>query len=316
VGLLFMRPCTATMSQVLPPLNPLRVFEVVARTQNLTTAATELRVTQSAVSRQIATLESYFGVSLFRRERHGVTLTKVGEEYAARIIPAFAEIAMATQKIVRGSREGVLRLRTYTTFTAKWLIPRLPSFREAYPDIEVVISNDVRDVDFDRDMVDVAIQFGDGNWPRTEVDLLMPDEIEPVSSAAYLKQHRTARDWPQSLVATRLLESRYRGADWNDWLKAQGLSERAATAERMSFTSSVLTWQAAIDGLGIAMGQTALLANEFKSGQLVRPFRQPLRRGGGHYLVRPVEQRYSQKVTSFRNWLLSATEVYRQTQGS
>ena len=152
----------------IPPLNSLRVFEVVARTQKLTSAARELHVSQSAVSRQIAALEEYLGVDLFRRERHGVTLTRVGVDYAALILPAFDSIDHATDKLMCTSAHGTLRLRTYTTFTAKWLIPRLPGFRARCPDIEVVISNAVPDVDFDRDPVDVAIQFGDGHWPRVQ----------------------------------------------------------------------------------------------------------------------------------------------------
>ncbi|MES2186866.1 MAG: transcriptional regulator GcvA [Pseudomonadota bacterium] len=293
------------MARPLPPLNPLRVFEVVARTQNLTLAAQELRVTQSAVSRQVATLEAYLGVGLFRRERHGVTLTQVGRAYAEQVIPAFEAIGDATDNLLRGTRQGVLRVRTYTTFTAKWLIPRLPAFREAHPDIEVVISNGVPDVDFDRDPVDLAIQFGDGQWPRVQLDYLFPDEIEPVCSPGYLRQHLPAGGAPAQLLQRRLLVSRYRSADWGDWLDANGLATQAEGAERMRFSTSVLTWQAALDGLGIAIGQLAMLEAEFRQGTLVRPFARPFRRAHGYYLVRPAEQRYSQKVTAFRHWLMA-----------
>lgn len=296
------------MSRSLPPLNPLHVFEVVARTQNLTLAAQELRVTQSAVSRQVATLEAYLGVGLFRRERHGVTLTQVGRAYAEKVVPAFEQIGDATDALLRSTRQGVLRVRTYTTFTAKWLIPRLPAFREKHPDIEVVISNGVPDVDFDRDPVDVAIQFGDGKWPRVQLDLLFGDEIEPVCSPAFLQQHLGAGEAPATLLKQRLLESRYRSADWGDWLAATGLAPAAEQSERMRFSTSVLTWQAALDGLGIAIGQLTMLESEFRQGTLVRPFARPLRRERGHYLVRPAEQRYSQKVNAFRHWIMGMAQ--------
>ncbi|GAA4337844.1 transcriptional regulator GcvA [Variovorax defluvii] len=292
------------MSRRYPPLNPLRVFVVVARLENLTAAAQELHVSQSAVSRQIAALESYLGIELLRRERHGVTLTRAGANYAKRVMPAFDEIATATEKVLRDTSHGVLRVRTYTTFTAKWLIPRLPDFHARYPDIEVLVSNAVPDVDFDRDAVDLAIQFGDGHWPRVQLDLLFPDEIEPVCSPQYLKSlpRGATKD---VLLGKRLLVSHYRRTDWDDWLSATGKTQAAVSAERMSFSTSVLTWQAALDGLGMAIGQSAMLQAEFEKGTLIRPFNQPLRREKAHYLVRPASQRFSRRVEVFRGWLLA-----------
>lgn len=294
------------MARRIPPLNPLRVFEVVARTQNLTLAAQELHVSQSAVSRQVAVLESYLGVELFRRERHGVTLTRVGQAYAEEVVPAFDAIASATARLLRNTSQGALRVRTYTTFAAKWLIPRLPDFQAQYPSIEVRIDNAIPDVDFDRDAADVAIQFGDGRWPRVSAELLFADEIEPVCTPDYLRAHRGPRGKLEPLLGHRLLVSHYRRADWADWLAFAGLSRQAEGTERMTFGSSVLTWQAALDGLGIAIGQTAMLKAELDAGRLVRPFALPYTRSKGHYLVRPAVQRESRKVAVFRDWLLEA----------
>lgn len=304
------------MSRRFPPLNPLRVFEAVARLENLTAAAHELHVSQSAVSRQVAALETYLGVELFRRERHGVKLTRVGAAYAERIVPAFDAISSATDGLMRNAAHGVLKLRTYTTFTAKWLIPHLPDFHTRNPDIEVVVSNAVPDVDFDRDPVDLAIQFGDGHWPRVELDLLFEDEIEPVCSPAYVKAQLKRGAPADKLLEGRLLVSHYRRADWDDWLAGTGRAARvglAAGAERMSFSTSVLTWQAALDGLGVAIGQASLLRTEIANGSLVRPFAQPVRRAKGHYLVRPAAQRYSRRVEVFREWLLA--KVRAETAG-
>lgn len=298
------------MARRLPPLNPLRVFEVVARTGNLTIAAQELHVTQSAVSRQIAVLEAYVGIDLFRRERLGVTLTRRGADYAREVIPAFERIAAATDRLLRSGEQGVLRLRTYTTFAAKWLIPRLPDFQRAHPGVDVRITNAVPDVDFDRDEVDLAIQYGDGCWPHLRADLLVRDEIEPVCSPRFVREHRAARQ-PERLLTTRLLVSRYRHQDWDDWLAANGLADLAARTERMRFGTSVLTWQAAVDGLGIAIGQTALLQPEFRQGLLVRPFMRPLRREQGHYLVRPAVRRETPDARVFRDWLLATAAAER-----
>lgn len=296
------------MARKIPPLNPLRVFEVVARTENLTAAASELNVTQSAVSRQIAVLEDYLGVDLFRRERHGVALTRTGKAYAEQVIPAFAAIAEATHKLTKGQAQSALRVRTYTTFAAKWLIPRLEEFHRIHPQVEVRISNAVPDVDFDRDPVDLAIQFGDGKWSGVQVDPLFSDEIEPVCSPKFLKKFAPNPKFPTSLLRQRHLISQYRRSDMKEWLDASGFATAAEGAEEMTFSTSVLTWQAAIDGLGLAIGQNALLGQEFESGLLVKPFNMPVRRGKAYYLVRPKHQRELRKVSVFRDWLLGSSQ--------
>ena len=300
------------MATRIPPLNPLRVFEMVARTENLTAAAQELHVSQSAVSRQIGVLETFLGLELFRRERHGVSLTRAGRAYAKDVAPAFAQIAASTEKLVKNSVQGPLRIRTYTTFTAKWLIPRLQEFRHLHPHVEVSISNAVPDVDFDRDNVDLAIQFGDGKWSRSKTDFLFDDEIEPVCSPQYLGGKLTSHANPEALLQQRLLVSHYRRSDWDDWLSATELSPCAKDAERMSFSSSVLTWQATLDGLGMAIGQSSLLIPELEAGSLIRPFNRPVKRNKAYFLVSPELQRYSRKVVMFREWLLHSAGQTRQ----
>ncbi|MDO8278530.1 MAG: LysR substrate-binding domain-containing protein [Burkholderiaceae bacterium] len=300
------------MSGHLPPLNPLRVFVVVARTRNLTAAASELNVSQSNVSRQIGVLESYLGVRLFTRERLGVILTTAGADFAKAVTPAFETIGRATAKLTRGDDEKVLRVRAYTTFTAKWLIPRLSDFKRLHPDLEIVISNAVPQVDFSRDPVDVAIQFGDGRWPGVAADLLFKDEIEPVCAPGYLNAKESRPDAQSALQNGVLLVARYRRADWQDWLEAIGQDRYRVTTQRMIFGSSLLAWQAAIDGLGMAIGQPNLLQADLDAGRLIRPFAQPLNRAGnGHYLVRSDMRRYSAKSEHFRDWILSTSGASR-----
>lgn len=288
----------------IPPLNPLKVFEVVARTSNLTTAASELRVSQSAVSRQIAVLEEYLGVQLFTRERVGVRLTEVGEAYAQRIGPAFEDISEATKFITQKYSDNVIRLRTYTTLTARWLIPRLPRFKVQYPDVEVMIENSSAPLDFGAEQCDLAIVFGDGNWPDADATLLLEDVIEPVCSPAFLDAAHGGVRLLEALRSKRLLVSKYRKQDWPAWLAHAGLGDGFDKAEKMIFSSSILTWQAAMDGLGIAIGQSQMLDADIKAGRLVRPFASPLKTGKGHYLVTPSLQRYSGKIASFKDWLL------------
>ena len=289
----------------IPPLNPLKVFEVVARAKNLTTAANELRVSQSAVSRQIAVLEEYLGVQLFTRERIGVKLTEVGEAYARRIGPAFEQISEATKFVTQKYSDNVIRLRTYTTLTARWLIPRLPHFKLQYPDVEVLITNSNAPLDFGTEQCDLAIVLGDGNWPDAEATLLLEDVIEPVCSPAFLESfHGNTEQLLESLQSKRLLVSKYRKDDWPTWLAHIGMGHVFDKAEKMVFSSSILTWQAATDNLGIAIGQQHMLDPDLKAGRLICPFAKPLRTGRGHYIVTPSVQRYSGKIEAFKEWLV------------
>jgi len=301
------RLCFHTRMKI-PPLNPLKVFEVVARTNNLTTAANELLVSQSAVSRQIAVLEEYLGVQLFTRERVGVRLTEVGVAYAHRIRPAFEEISDATKFITQKYSDNVIRLRTYTTLTARWLIPRLPRFNMQYPGVDVMIANSSAPLDFGTEQCDLAIVFGEGTWPDAESTFLMEDVIEPVCSPAFLESAHGGVRLLEALHSKRLLVSKYRKYDWPAWLAHAGMGDVFDNAEKMIFSSSILTWQAAMDGLGIAIGQSQMLEADIKSGRLVRPFSRPLKTGKGHYLVTPSLQRYSSKIASFKDWLLHEAE--------
>src|SRR3546814_13949621 len=139
------------MSKKIPPMNPLRAFYVVARTQSLTKAAKELNVGQSAISKQTCALPIYLGVKLFRREQRGISLTNIGQELGDRIIPAFDQIADATHSIIERGNDNKIRVHTYTTFAAKWLIHRLENFHKQYPEFSVLIINKVNNVYFEKE---------------------------------------------------------------------------------------------------------------------------------------------------------------------
>jgi LysR family glycine cleavage system transcriptional activator len=293
------------MPRIVPPLNPLHVFETVARLGSLTKAAAELCVTHSAVSRQLSTIEQYLGVVLFDREPRGVKLTKVGGTYYKAIGPAFASIAAATENIIGRAESEPLRLSVYNTFAAKWLLQRLHRFEVRHPAIPVEISTTVSPINFNEIEVDAAIQFGDGNWPGIDKHHLFDDVIEPVCSPTLMHDGPPLRSI-DDLLHHRLLQSRYRRRDWFDWLKEVGRAdlESLVKQQRGGFQNSLLAYQAAIEGLGIAMGQIRLLANDLASGTLVRPFRMPVTRALAYYLLIPENRRHSGKIEAFRVWLL------------
>ena len=298
-------PNVTAMPRTVPPLNSLHVFEAVARLGSLTKAASELCVTQSAVSRQISTIEQYLGIMLFNRERRGVSLTKVGATYYKAVGPAFASIATATERIVGRAENEPLRLSVYDTFAAKWLMQRLHRFEAQHPAIPIEISTMVLPVNFNEVEVDAAIQFGDGRWPGIEAYHLFDDVIEPVCSPALLRKGPPL-DTIDNLAQYRLLQSRYRHRDWFDWLEGVGRSdlEGLLRQQRRGFQRSLLAYQAAIEGMGIAMGQIHLLVNDLAAGALVRPFKMPVKRALAYYFIIPENRRHSRKIGTFRAWLL------------
>ena len=284
----------------MPPLNPLHVFEVAARVGGFGKAAVELNVTQSAVSRQIAVLEDFLGVRLFHRERAGATLTEAGHAYAEDIAEPFARIATATARLADQKAHETLHVRAYATFSAKWLIPRLPALKERYPRLNIRVSSIVKAVDFTRETVDVAIQLGRGEWPGTRSMLLFGDLLQPVASPETAR--RLAGTAPEALARETLLHSYYRRRDWEDWASARDLTTVDPRAG-MVFESSVLTYQAAAEGLGVAIGQPLLLKDEIVAGRLVPLFGPPVPRDLGYYAVWPTDRRAPRRIETFTTWL-------------
>jgi LysR family glycine cleavage system transcriptional activator len=288
------------MARTIPPLNPLHVFDTVSRLGSFTAAAAALGVTQSAVSRQIGVLEGYLGTSLFQRTQQGVTLTPAGERYRAEIEPAFARIAAATAALRQPDIAAPVRLRVYATFAVKWLLPRLSRFHALHPGIEVQLSTTAAPVDFARDAVDLAVQFGSGDWPGLEHQRLLPDLLQPVCSPALLAA-AGGRLELDDLRRHRLLHSHYRRHDWREWLDLVGRLDLLQSGPE--FPSSVLTLQAAAEGLGIAIGQITLLADDLHAGRLIPLFGRPFERPLGHYLVWPAARPPGGNGRALAKWL-------------
>ncbi len=289
------------MSRNIPPLNALRVFESVARLKSFSKAADELFVSQSAVSRQIGMLEGYLDVQFFHRDRSGVRLTEVGERYYRDIGPAFERIAAATRHLGIDRDLVHLRLRVYSTFAAKWLLRRMADFQRANPEVRLKITTAVAPVDFSVETVDASIQFGDGRWPGVDAVHLFDDEIRPVCSPDYLRRNGPVRA-PADILRCHLIHSHYRQDDWPDWLRSVGLEPPEEDAP-LTLPNSLLAYQAAIDGLGVAMGQPRLLEAELDSGALVFLTDRVLRRPLGYYMVTPHEAANRAQIDIVTRWL-------------
>src|SRR5690242_2099540 len=236
------------MARHLPPLNALRAFEAAARHLSLTRAADELSVTQAAVSQQVKALEARLGVKLFRRLPRALRLTEEGQALLPELRDAFDRLERAVARITAEAPGGVLTVSTLTTFALTWLVPRLARFHAAHPEIDVRLMTTSRIVDFAREDVDVAIRYGDGNWPELHVERVVGEVLTPLCGRALLDRLRR----PADLGAATLLYTTGDEDEWPVWLARAGI-----TAERGRrgplFDATSIAVQAAIDGLGVAI---------------------------------------------------------------
>jgi LysR family transcriptional regulator, glycine cleavage system transcriptional activator len=295
------------MASRLPSLNGLRAFEAAARHLSFTKAATELNVTQTAISHQIRRLEEELGVTLFSRQNRGLTLTPVAIDYLPAIRAAFQDLRLATERLRGRDTARVLTISTLASFAAKWLLPRIAQFQELHPTIDVRITTSTELVDFHRDHVDAAIRYGRGQWPEVEATWLMADELYPVCSPALIGSANPLRG-PEDLAHHTLLHTTGYTDDWRLWLTAAGLPTAAAVRPGLTFDLFLMTVQAAIDGLGVAIGRTSYVQDDVRKGRLVMPFKVALPANAGFYLVSPASAAKTPKLTAFADWLSAAAK--------
>src|SRR5438045_5962001 len=196
----------------LPSLNGLRAFEAAARHLSFTQAASELNVTQTAISHQIKRLEQELGIRLFVRQNRALALTPEAKDYLPGVRAAFNDLRLATDRVLRKDNDHVLTVSTLASLAAKWLLPRLSAFQEAHPDIDVRITTSTSLVDFKSGDVDAAIRYGRGHWPGLRADWLMADELFPVCSPALVAGKEPLRE-PEDLADQVLLHSSAGTAD-------------------------------------------------------------------------------------------------------
>jgi LysR family glycine cleavage system transcriptional activator len=295
------------MTARLPSLNGLRAFEAAARHLSFTQAASELNVTQTAISHQIRRLEEELGVRLFIRKNRALALTPEARDYLPGIRAAFNDLRLATERLLRKDSDNVLTISTLASLAAKWLLPRLSAFQEAHPDIDVRITTSTGLVDFRSGDVDAAIRYGRGHWPGLRSEWLMADEMFPVCSPALLTGKRPLQH-PEDLRDQVLLHNTNNGDDWRLWLTAAGLPPDLSKQQGITFDLILMTVQAAIDGMGVAMGRTTYVKDDIAKGRLVVPFQITLPADAGFYLVSPEAAPDSPKLRAFRQWLILSTQ--------
>jgi LysR family transcriptional regulator, glycine cleavage system transcriptional activator len=297
------------MRHRLPSLNALRAFEAAARHGSVTAAARELTVTPGAVSRQVALLESHFACRLFERHRRGLSLTEKGRRYFASISDAFDRIDAASTHLGGHGGKHRLSVRVFTTFATEWLLPRLTDFRTRHPWIDFRLNASLQTVDFNADDVDMGVLAGPSDWPALRWDALFSPRFFPVCSPALLEREPRL-ETPQDLRHHTLLYSSIQVPNWRAWLA--GAQVNGIDPERgLWFENSSLTYHAAREGVGVALGQRLFLTDDLVSGRLVAPFELTLTLDRTYYLVCPAQRAEEPSIAAFRAWII---EEVRKTE--
>ncbi len=296
-----------TPRRFLPPTAHLQAFEAAARTGSITTAARELSLTQSAVSRQIKALEDLLEVELFFRERQTIRLTPGGEAYARDIRDALKRISMASMNLRANPFGGTLNLAILPTFGTRWLAPRLPSFMNANPGITLNLMTRLTMFDFRLEAMDAAIHHGKGDWQGAHTLLLREEYVVPACSPEL--KARFAFTEPADVRKAPLLHLTSRPDAWERWLMLHHAP--AEHVQGMLFDQFATVAQVARAGLGVALLPTFLIEEELRTGQLVRALDLPkgceMKNAEAYYLAWPEDRAAHPPLMAFRDWILAET---------
>ena len=279
------------------PLNALRAFEVSARHLNLTRAAQELNVTQTAVSQHIRNLEDRLGTPLFRRLPRGLALTDEGLALLPVLTEAFARMQSALEQISDRRPREVLTVGAVGTFAVGWLLPRLRDFSRACPFVDLRLLTNNNRVDLAAEGLDYAIRFGDGAWHGTEADRLLEAPLSAMCAPTMAVRLRA----PGDLAREPLLRS-YRSDEWSAWFAAAGVP--CPLVRGTVFDSSLALAEAAAQGAGVALLPKRLFARELQQGRLAQPFETEIALGA-YWLTRLKSRPPGAAMEAFRTWLLA-----------
>jgi LysR family transcriptional regulator, glycine cleavage system transcriptional activator len=298
----------------LPPLNGLRAFEAAARNLSFAKAAEELHVTPAAVSYQIRALETKLGVKLFRRLNRAVVLTDAGAMMLPGVRNGFEELHRAVARIDKPSRSDRVVTATISPhMAAKWLVPRLTSFIERHPDIDLRIAASNTVVDLDTDKADVAIRYNLGNNVGLVAEKLMDEAVTPMCVPELLDGPHPIREPADlrhhTLIHDDTLSRHWPGAPaWSKWLILAGQDLRDENAG-LHFDHSDHCMDAALMGSGVILGRRAMASRDIEQGRLVAPFELDLPFEGGIYSVTTEEKAANPDVAAFRDWLREEASI-------
>lgn len=286
----------------LPPLHTLEAFEAAARRLSFKLAAQELHLTPSAISHQIKALEAFLGFTLFRRGNRSLELTDGGRAYLAVVHDTLAKLRSGSARVVQRYARANLKISAGPFIASEIIVPALPAFQEAHPDIDVRIDTDLRPIDLLHEDMDVALRFGSGDWKGLAAEQLLQVSAVPVCAPALAPALR--RNGPSRLDAVTLIHSSPMPDGWTQWASAAGVV--LGTPKRDVWLDSYLAiLRAAEQGLGLALGLLPLVQPSITRRRLVTPWpRLRLDIPQGYYLLYRPQDRERPEVLAFRSWLL------------
>lgn len=293
------------MGKRLPPLGTLVAFEAAARHLSFTAAASELHLTQAAISRQIRLLEEDLAVRLFVRANRAVSLTPEGRSLQHTVSLALGHIANAAEQVRSTGGERRLTIAADQSIATLWLMPRLAEFRRANPDILVrLVASDDDDVCL-ADHIDLSLVHGDGSWVGYDATPLFGESVFPVCSPDYLAQHgplSSVEDLAQQTLLD-LEDDHWDWMSWRVWLTENGV-DLPSEHHGMAINNYPLVLQAAADGHGIALGWQHLADSYLSDGRLVRPLGDiTVTTAFGYYLLAPLGRPANADTETFSQWL-------------
>lgn len=290
-----------TPSHQKPPLRALQIFEAATRLGGFTAAGRELGITQSAVSRQIADLESTLGVSLFVRRGARVSPTPSGRRLADRLAAALGEMRLAVTEVVRS--DAVVTLSMLPSVAAKWFAPRLATFGRAHPGIDLRITASRHLVDFMAEGVDAAIRYGPGPYPDLSAQKIAHETIAPVCTPDYAK--RLGLREPADLKRAALLHGDIMES-WAEWFRMAGCDHDVPAGPHLGDDAAML--QATLDHQGVALGRSQLVGGDLETGRLTAPFGTKLIASYAYWFIRPQAPEPDANLRAVEAWVVSEFE--------
>ncbi len=289
--------------RLLPSIASLRAIEALDRLGSATAAASELSLSQSAVSRQLQTLEEQLGIALIHRQGRGMILTPEARDYAATIRQALQQITQASLKLTVNPAGGSVDLAILPTFGMRWLVPRLGDFARLHPEVTINLATRLKPFNFATEPFDAAIHFGQPDWPGANHLRLKTERVIAVCAPELLpKKIGRAND----VLRLPILHIETRPEAWQHWFAAHGV-EAAAITGTMYDQFSTIT-QAALHGLGVALLPDYLAEQDLATGRLVPVWGGATDSPGAYYLVWPTEKSGDRALAKFRDWLAGQSE--------
>lgn len=285
---------------MVPPLSSLQAFEAIARRRSFSLAAAELHLTPSAVSHQVARLEELLGVRLFERSTRGVDITPAGQSYLQRVAGALGAINSATDDLRQGAQD-TLYVHSSPSFASLWLMPRISRFAARHPGISLVLSASHMHSDFQIGQMDIDIRYGIPHWPHLQVEPVFSERITPLASPEFIERNHIRT--PADLLEVPLIQSTISVVQWPEWFARYGRKQRP---ERFAlrFDRAMMTLDAAVQGLGVALESTTIAEGHLEAGRLRPVF------GGdmslevkAHFAVYPDRHTSRPEVVNFLGWL-------------